>query len=104
MLRTLIVLIPWILNSNLSIALVAQNTDIERPNKAISNDIEAMFVYQILKDIYREPVMPNEFDDNHSKELYKQLLLEEISKQIPTNNSIGIAKNVEANLDRKQKK
>lgn len=69
----------------------------------VGRDIESLFVHQLLKDMYSNVEVDPNFGGGYAEEMYRQLLVEELAKQIPKKSSIGIANKVTEDLKKKDK-
>jgi flagellar protein FlgJ len=65
---------------------------------SVSQDFEAMFVAQMLSQMFGDSVGNSLFGDEQSKEIYQSLIVDEYGKRIASAGGIGIASFVKREL------
>lgn len=70
-------------------------------HEQIGRDIESMFIQQFLKDMYANISVDPNFGGGHAEEMYRQLFIEELAKEIPKKNGIGIARKITDDISSK---
>jgi Rod binding domain-containing protein len=74
----------------------------KRETERVAKEFETVYIQQMLKEIYKDAPLNPETGGGYAEEMYRQLLVEALAKEIAKKNGMGIANKLVDDINKKQ--